>query len=113
MADVRVVPKHVDRLLPLLADLAANWVVFMGQLELPQARIQEIERDIPQGGRRSVECLRAALLQWISVSDNPTYASIINALKGPVLGEVVLATRVEAFANSKRPVTYLNHCVTI
>ena len=101
MADSRIVPRNVDRLLTILADIAANWIVFLGQLGLPQARIQEIERDVPQGGRRSVECLRAGLLQWLSLSDSPTYATIIATLKGPVLGETTLAQSVEAFANSE------------
>ena len=101
MADLRVTPKYVDRLLSVLKDVAANWVVFMGQLGLPQARISQIERDVPPGDRRSVECLRAALLQWISASDNPTYGEIIATLKGPVLESAVLAKEVEAFANSE------------
>lgn len=97
---VRVTPKHVDRLLAALADLAANWNLFMGQLDFPQARIKEIERDVPPGDRRSLECLRTALLQWVSISDNPTYGAIIAALKSPVLNEVVLAQTVEAFSNN-------------
>jgi hypothetical protein len=100
MATVRVMPKHVDRLLAVLADLAANWTIFMGQLEFPQARIAEIERDVPQGDRRSLECLRTALHQWVSSSDNPTYGAIIEALKSPVLKDFVLAQSVEAFANN-------------
>ena len=100
MADLRVTPKYVDRLLVVLRDVAANWVVFMGQLELSQARISQIDRDVPPGDHRSVECLRAALLQWISASDNPTYGKIITTLKGPVLDSAVLAKELEAFANS-------------
>ena len=100
MATVRVMSKHVDRLLAVLVDLAANWTIFMGQLEFPQARIAEIERDVPQGDRRSLECLRTALHQWVSSSDNPTYGAIIEALKSPVLKESVLAQSVEAFANN-------------
>ena len=100
MAAVRVMSKHVDRLLAELADLAANWTIFMGQLEFPQARIAEIERDVPQGDRRSLECLRTALHQWVSRSDNSTYGAIMEALKSPVLKEFVLAQRVEEFANN-------------
>ena len=100
MAAVRVMSKHVDRLLTVLADLAANWTIFMGQLEFPQARIAEIERDVPQGDRRSLECLRTALHQWVSRNDNSTYGAIIEALKSPVLKEFVLAQSVEAFANN-------------
>ena len=100
MAAVCVNPKHVDRLLAVLADLAANWNLFMGQLDFPQARIKEIERDVPPGDRRSLECLRTALHQWISASDNPTYGDVIAALKSPVLKEAVLAQRVEAFSNN-------------
>ena len=98
MATVRVTPKHVDSLLLELADIAASWIVFVGQLNLPQARINQIERDVPPGDRRSVECLRAALLQWVSISDNPTYETVITALRSPVLKEAVLAQRVEEFA---------------
>lgn len=102
MADLlRVTPKHVDRLLSILTDVAANWIVFMGQLGLSQARISQIDRDVPSGDRRSVECLRAALLQWISTSDNPTYGEIITTLKRPILGDIVLAKQVEVFANSE------------
>ena len=100
MAAVRVMPKHVNRLLAVLAELAANWNLFMGQLDFPEARIKEIERDVPPGDRRSLECLRTALHQWISVSDNPTYGDIIAALKSPVLKEAVLARSVEAFSNN-------------
>ena len=100
MADQRVKPKHIDRLLAVLADLAANWNLFMGQLDFPQARINQIERDVPPGERRSVECLRSALQQWVSVSDNPTYGDIIAALRSPVLKEAVLAQSVEAFSNN-------------
>lgn len=101
MADIRVMPKHVDRLLSVLTDVAAKWILFMGQLGLSPARISQIERDVPPGDHRSVECLRAALLQWISASDNPTYDEIVAVLKGPVLGDAVLAEAVEIFANSE------------
>ena len=100
MANVRVTARHVDRLLAVLADLAANWNLFMGQLEFPQSRISQIERDTPPGDRRSMECLRTALQQWISVSDNPTYGDILAALRSPVLNESVLAQNVEAFSNN-------------
>ena len=105
-AAVRVMPKHVDRLLAVLADVAANWIVFMGQLEFPQARIQEIERDVPPGDRRSVECLRSALHRWVSFSDNPTYDDIIAALRSPVLKEEVLAQGVEEFSTKIQGTTY-------
>ena len=98
MANLQVKPKHVDRLLAVLAEVAANWIVFMGQLEFPQAQIKQIERDIPQGDHRSVECLRTALLHWVANSDNPTYGVIISALSGPILNKAVLAQRVEEFS---------------
>ena len=100
MATVRVISKHVDRLLTVLADIAANWIVFMGQLGLPQSRISQIERDTPQGDLRSVECLRTALQQWVSINDDPTYSAIIAALTSPVLKEAVLAQRVEELSQS-------------
>lgn len=99
-------PKHVDRLLRVLAEVASNWIVFMGQLELAQSRIKQIERDVPQGDHRSVECLRTALLQWISSNDNPTYSVIINALRTPLLGEAVLAQRVEDFSQGIKGVRH-------
>ena len=107
MAAVRVMPKHVDRLLTVLADVAASWNVFVGQLEFPQARIQQIERDVPPGDRRSVECLRSALHQWVSISDNPTYDDIVAALRSPVLKEAVLAQRVEEFSRKIQGAAYL------
>lgn len=98
MADLRLSVKHVDRLLAVLADVAANWVVFMGQLDFPPSRIRQIERDVPPGDQRSIECLRSALLQWISCNDSPTYGTIVGALKSQVVNEAVLALKVEEFS---------------
>ena len=97
MATNRLRVVHVDRLLSVLSDVAAEWTVFMGQLGLPQAQISQIERDTPPGDGRSVECLRTALLHWVR-SGNKTYNIIVSALRRPILNNATLAHKVEEFS---------------
>ena len=98
--DLHLTSKHVDRLLNILADVAANWILFMGQLGLSNSKIKMIERDVATGNKRSIECLRAALFEWMSCSgcDNPTYSAIAVALRSKVLQYETLAREVEDFA---------------
>ena len=71
----------------------------MGQLGFPQEKIEQIERDTPSGGHRSIECLRSALFLW-AASKNATYEDIIRALRGPLFDNEELARTVEKYVST-------------
>jgi hypothetical protein len=89
----------VERLLPILFNIAADWPLFMGQLGFPQERIKQIERETYRGDGCSVECLRRALHQW-AVSEIATYDVIIGTLRGPIFKNEELARKVESHVTS-------------
>lgn len=96
----RIALHDMDRLLPILFEVAADWPIFMGQLGFPQERIKQIERDtpLPHEGR-SVRCLITALQQW-AVSEAASYETIVRTLRGPLFKNEVLARKVENFVAS-------------
>ena len=75
-------------------------MLFAGQLGVPNARINIINRDIPTSGNHSIECLRATLVFWTAECVEPTYDKLVDALKSPVINEEVLAVNVQEFAES-------------
>lgn len=93
-----VSPDSIDQLLVTLCEVAAKWILFAGQLGIPNARINLINRDTPISENHSIECLRAALLFWTASSVEPTYEKLIAALESPVINEEFLAGNVREIA---------------
>ncbi len=95
---LRVSSHHIERLLSLLVELAGNWVLFLGQLQLSRGKVEQIKRDTPNTDNYSPECLRAGLYVWVNSSDSATYEALCTALRSEVVGENYLAEKVEAYA---------------
>lgn len=92
----RITQKNVEDLLPILFEVAADWILFMGQLGFPKERISQIERDTCG---RCVECLRTALHEW-AVTEIATYDRIIATLRGGIFHNEQLAQKVEKYVAS-------------
>ena len=95
--DLRVTSNQVEGLLLVLVRAAARWEVLLGQLELPQGRVEQIGRDTPQADGHCVKCLREGLHCWARTHRNPTFELLCAALRSEVLEENVLAEEVEGY----------------
>ena len=88
-------PEHVPKLFEILKnDVAGRWELFLGQLEVTSGKITEIRGNRAQGPDFCALCLSDGLDYWVKSNDYPTYEAIITVLRGEVVPNLPLATKV-------------------
>ena len=90
----------VDHLAALLCEEAAEWDLFLGQLDVSIAIRDQLREEIAGRPRAAQKCLTRGLHQWVVSDESPTYEKIIAVFNGNFLTNRPLARKVEEFAQS-------------
>ena len=89
----------VAELAALLDEMAAYWNLFLGQLGVPQGKLDQIQLQSVGQPKVAQYCLTRGLHHWVVSDESPTYETIIAVLNGDFLPNKPLARKVEVFAS--------------
>ena len=92
-----VTVERVAELAALLDEMAAYWNLFLGQLGVPQGKLDQIQLQSVGQPNVAQYCLTRGLHHWVVSDDNATYEKIIAVFNGRFLTNIPLARKVEEF----------------
>ena len=92
--------ERVAELAALLDEMAAYWNLFLGQLGVPQGKLDQIQLQSVGQPNVAQYCLTRGLHHWVISNDSPTFERIIAILNGDFLTNKPLARRVEEFTQN-------------
>ena len=98
--------ERVAELAALLDEMAAYWNLFLGQLGVPQGKLDQIQLQSIGQPNVAQYCLTRALHHWVVSDESPTYEKIIAVFNGNFLTNRPLARKVEEFAQSVETVPH-------
>ena len=96
----------VAELAALLDEMAAYWNLFLGQLGVPQGKLDQIQLQSIGQPNMAQYCLTRGLHHWVVSNESPTYEKIIAVFNGNFLTNRPLARKVEEFAQSVETVPH-------
>ena len=95
-----VTVERVAEVAALLDEMAAFWNLFLGQLGVPQGKLDQIQLQSVGQPNVAQYCLTRGLHHWVVSDESPTYEKIIAVFNGNFLPNRPLARKVEEFAQS-------------
>ena len=76
-----------------LDEIAAQWFLFCQQVGVPKEKLDQYEVQI-SGKDKCARCLNEGLAWWLANVNYPTYETIIQALRSPVIHNNRLANKI-------------------
>ena len=92
--------EEVNKLAALIGEEADVWELFLGQLDVSEAKIKQLRSEASSRARAVQYCLIRGLHHWVVSDESPTYEKITAVFNGNFLTNRPLAGRVEQFAKS-------------
>ena len=92
-----VTVNRVAELAALLDEMAVYWNLFLGQLGVPQGKLDQIQLQSVGQPNMAQYCLTRGLHHWVVSDECPTYEKIIAVFNGNFLTNRPLARKVEEF----------------
>ena len=92
--------EQVDELVALIAEEAAEWYLFLGQLKVSKGKRDELREENAGRPRATQKCLIEGLHHWVVSNESPTYEKIIAVFSGNFLTNKPLATKVKLYAEN-------------
>ena len=92
--------EEINKLAALIGEEADVWELFLGQLDVSEAKIKQLRSEAGSRARPAQYCLTRGIKHWVDSDESPTYEKIIAVFNGALLTNGPLAGRVEQFAKS-------------
>lgn len=72
-------------------DIRNQWYNLGLLLRIPASELDSIDKDNANIG----DCARSTLKFWLQNAERPTWAALVNALQSPIVGQFVVADRIQ------------------